>query len=118
MQEIIENPVMRLTFDLTEAGRWDSSSKTTTTHHNYQWNREQWRQIERAAFLMIRESMDGDAPWDTWNECIPPEAIEYFNGVSQDLFTEDELLDATSTAIGVVDAILGQFEEEAAKRDG
>jgi hypothetical protein len=33
------------------------------------------------------------------------------------LFTDDETLDGVSTAIGVVDAIIGQFEEEAAKRD-
>lgn len=119
MTDIILAPILLLNVDLSKAGQWDSETKEATTHHNYQWNAEQWRFIERSAFRMLIATMDGSAPWTTWNDCIPPEALDYWDDeVPQGLFTDDEHLDGVSTAIGVVDAILIQFEEEAAKRDG
>lgn len=114
MTETVASPRLLIGFDLSNAGKWDSGK----VEHNFQWNQAQWRYIEFSAFRMLLATMEGSAPWAKWEDAIPPEALDYWeNEVPDGLFTDDEHLDGVSTAIGVVDAILGQFEEEVAKRD-
>ncbi len=119
MTDIVVSPRLLIGFDLSNAGKWDSEHKDTgKVEHNYQWNQAQWRYIKRSAFRMLLATMEGSAPWTPWENAIPSEALDYWDDeLPEGLFTDDETLDGVSTAIGVVDAILGQFEEEAAKRD-
>jgi hypothetical protein len=128
MTDMVAGPRLLIGFDLSKAGQWDSEHKDTgKVQHNYQWNQAQWRYIERSAFRMLLATMDGTAPWAVWEDASPPEALDYWEDeVPEGLFKasddenpdEDEHLMGVSTAIGVVDAIISQFEEEAAKRDG
>jgi len=127
MTDLVTGPRLLIGFDLSKAGQWNSETRETTTSHDYKWNQAQWRYIERSAFRMLLATMEGTAPWGAWGEAIPPEALEYWEDeVPDGLFKasddenpdEDEHLMGVATAIGVVDAIIGQFEEEAAKRDG
>ena len=126
MTDVVENPVLRLTFDLSNAGRWDSEHKDTgKVRHNYQWSQEQWRHIETVAFKLLLVTMNGSAPWAVWNDAITPEALDYWEeDLPEDLFKssdaldENEHLNGCTTAIGMVDSILQQFEEEIGKRGG
>lgn len=115
-------PRLLIGIDLSKAGQWDSESlEHGKIHHDWngKWNQAQWRFIERSAFRMLIATMEGSAPWSTWGDAVPPEALDYWEDeVPDDLFEEDDWIAGVSTAIGVVDAIIAQFEEEAAKRDG
>jgi len=127
VSDVVTKPVLKLRFDLSNAGKWDSTHKDTgKTEHNYQWTEEQWRYIMRSAYRLLLATMEGSAPWGTWEECIPPEALDYwedevppglFKASEDENADEDEHLMGVSTAIGVVDCMLSQFEEEAAKLD-
>ena len=123
MTDTVASPRLLIGFDLSKAGQWDSEHKDTgKIHHNYQWTQEQWRYIERAAFRMLLATMNGEGEWQTWEDAIPPMAMDFWEDeVPEGLFPEDDGefgLSGVMTAMGVVDAILSQFEEEAAKRDG
>jgi hypothetical protein len=119
MTDIVASPRLLISFDLSNAGKWDSETKEVTTTHDYKWNQAQWRYIECAAFRMLLATMENSAPWYKWEDAIPPEALDYWDDeVPEGLFTDDESLNGVATAIGVVDAILGQFEEEIGKRGG
>ena len=118
--------LLNLQIDLSEAGRWDSEHKDTgIVRHHYQWTPEQWQHIEMVAYRLILATMAGTAEWSRWEDAITPEALDYWDEDKPDgLFKDSDDLDfnedlnGCSTAIGVVDAILKQMEEEIGKRGG
>ena len=116
--KLIEAPMLRLNIDLNAAGQWDSEHKDTgKVHHNYQWTANQWRYIKKVAMRLFLATWEGTAPWEhSWDQCIPPEALDYFDvGLPEGLFSDDpdseEQINAVATAIGVVDALLEKIGE-------
>jgi hypothetical protein len=121
---------LTLTIELAEATKWDSNSLAKgKVEYNYQWTEEQWRWIEATAFKVMVGTFNGTIGWEAWEDVIPPDVLEYLeDGCSEDLFKgqvtgdedpdENEWLNASATVIGVVDAFIGQMEEECNKRDG
>jgi hypothetical protein len=125
MTDLVTGPRLLIGFDLSTATQWDSTDSLGTVHFNYEWTQEQWRHIEMVAFRLLLAQMNGTTEWNQWSEAITPEALEFFEeDMPAGLFSEDddvedsEVLNATTTAIGVVDCILKQFEEEIGKRGG
>lgn len=118
--------VLRLKVPLDEAGKWDTVSKAEgRVEHNYIWSPEQWRHIEMVAFKMLLAQMQGITEWAKWEDAITPEALDYWeDDLPEDVFKasddpeENEHLMGVATAIGVVDAILRQMEDEIGKRGG
>lgn len=120
--------VLRLKVPLDEAGKWDSETKAEgKVQHNYQWSPEQWKHIEMVAYRLILATMSGSADWGRWEDAITPEALDFWDeDKPDDLFNvsddpdenNDNEINGCSTAIGVVDCILKQMEEEIGKRGG
>lgn len=126
MTDVRLAPMLNLQIDLTAAGSWRSESKKDGVQdHYYQWNPEQWKHIEMVAFRLLLVTMGGNAPWIEWSDCIPPEALDFWEeDLPDDLFSgadepnDNEHINGCATAIGVVDCILKQMEEEIGKRGG
>jgi hypothetical protein len=120
MADTVMAPVLKLEINLDNAGRWNTEHRDIgKVRHHYQWTPEQWQHIEMSAMRMLLATMAGTAPWGVWEEAIVPEAVDFFEEGGDDLFQEgDEYTNAVATAIGVVDAILSQLEEEVGKRGG
>jgi hypothetical protein len=125
MTDTVATPVLRLKVSLAEAGKWMSTDKDGSVTNHYQWTPDQWKHIEMVAFKLVIATMQGHTEWSSWEECITPEAMDFWEeDLPDDLFKGadelgfDEHLNGCSTAIGVVDAILAQMEEEIGKRGG
>ena len=123
--DIVVSPRLKLEVDLTEAGKTRSQDSNGSYEHDYIWSPEQWRHIEMVAYKMLLAQMRALTEWSYWGEAITPEALDYWEeDLPEDLFTSsddpdlNEHISGCSTAIGVVDAILKQIEEEIGKRGG
>jgi hypothetical protein len=120
-----ESRYLELRIPIGDASRTQVTDKYGTVIQIQQFNEKQWRYIEHLALQMLVERTN-----EWLEEMITPEIeFEPDAGVFPD-YLEDGLddeeagkrtdfsLEGASTVIGVMEAIVAQFEEEAAKRDG
>jgi hypothetical protein len=119
-----ESRYLELRIPIGEAARTQVTDRYGVVHQIQQFNEDQWRYIERLALQMLVERTN-----EWLEEMITPEVeFEPDQGIFPD-YLEDDLsdeeagkrtdfsLEGASAVIGVMEAIVAQFEEEAAKRD-